>query len=234
MKRLLAALAFLTRVPIRTAFTGADVGRASVFFPVVGVGIGALQLGVWKLASPHLTPLLVAVLVVSLSAWLTRGLHLDGLADFVDGLGGGRSADDILRIMKDSRIGAFGAIALVLVLGAKVAAVAAISAPEVLLLAPALSRWTPVALGYALPYARQGASSGAPSAHVGAVELVGATCITAGLVVFWGHAVLVGVVVLVSVLVGGIAKRRIGGVTGDVLGANVELVESAVLIVATL
>ena len=89
MKRLLAALAFLTRVPIKTAFTAEDVGRASIFFPVVGVGIGALQLGLWKLASPHLTSFVDAVLVVTLSAWLTRALHLDGLADFADGLGGG-------------------------------------------------------------------------------------------------------------------------------------------------
>ncbi len=235
MKRLLAAVAFLTRVPIKTAFTAEDVGRASIFFPVVGVGIGALQLGLWKLASPHLASLLVAVLVVSLSAWLTRALHLDGLTDFVDGLGGGRTREDVLRIMKDSRIGAFGAIALVLVLGTKIAAVDAIGSPEAFLLAPALSRWTPVALGYSLPYARSNTSlPGAPSAHVGKLELGLATFITAGLVVLLGHAVLAGVVVLVSVLVGVIAKRRVGGVTGDVLGANIELAEAAVLVVATI
>ena len=235
MKRLLAAVAFLTRVPIKTAFTAEDVGRASIFFPVVGVGIGALQLGLWKLASPHLASLLVAVLVVSLSAWLTRALHLDGLADFVDGLGGGRTREDVLRIMKDSRIGAFGAIALVLVLGTKIAAVDAIGSPEAFLLAPALSRWTPVALGYSLPYARSRTSlTGAPAAHVGKLELGLATFITAGLVVLLGHAVLAGVVVLVSVLVGVIAKRRVGGITGDVLGANIELAEAAVLVVATI
>lgn len=238
MKRLLAALGFLTRVPITTAFTAQDVGRASGFFPVVGVGIGALQLGLWKLASPHLTSLVVAVLVVALSAWLTRALHLDGLADFVDGLGGGRTRDDVLRIMKDSRIGAFGAVALVLVLGAKIAAFDAVPAPEAFVLAPALSRWTPVVLGYSLPYARSGTSArgarGAPAVHVGKLELGLASFMTAGLVVLLGHAVLVGVVVLVSVLVGVIAKRRVGGITGDVLGANIELAETAVLVVATI
>ncbi|GMR21726.1 MAG: adenosylcobinamide-GDP ribazoletransferase [Acidobacteriota bacterium] len=231
MRRFLAAVAFLTRVPIRTAFTAEDVGRASIFFPVVGVGIGALQFGLWKLTSPHLTSLVVAVAVVTLSAWLTRALHLDGLADFVDGLGGG-TRGDVLRIMKDSRIGAFGAIALVLVLCMKIAAIDAMSKPEAFLLAPALARWTPVALGYSLPYARSGRSS--PGAHVGKLELAIATIITAGLVVVLGHAVLAGVVVLVSTLVGVIAKRRVGGITGDVLGANIELAETAVLIVATI
>ncbi len=232
MKRLLAALAFLTRVPIPTAFTAEDVGRASIFFPVIGVGIGALQLGLWKLASPHLTSLVVAACVVSLSAWLTGALHLDGLADFVDGLGGGRTRDDVLRIMKDSHIGAFGTIALVLVLVTKIAAVDAMVSPEVFLLAPALARWTPVALGYSLPYARSNTSS--PAAHVGKLELGLATFLTGGLVVFLGHAVLAGVVVLVSVLVGVIAKRRVGGITGDVLGANIELAETVVLVVATI
>ncbi len=232
MRRLLAAVAFLTRVPIRTAFTAQDVGRASMFFPLVGVGIGALQLGLWKLASPHLTSLVVAVLVVTLSAWLTRALHLDGLADFVDGLGGGRTRDDVLRIMKDSRIGAFGAIALVLVLCMKIAAIDAVPPPEAFLLAPALARWTPVALGYSLPYARSGSS--APAAHVGKLELAIATIITAGLVVLLGHVVLAAVVVVVSVLVGVIAKRRVGGITGDVLGANIEWAETAVLVVATI
>lgn len=203
-----------------------------MFFPVVGVGIGALQLGLWKLANPHVTSGVLAVLVVTLSAWLTRGLHLDGLADFVDGLGGGRTRDDVLRIMKDSRIGAFGAIALVLVLCMKIAAIDATPPPEAFLLAPALARWTPVALGYSLPYARSGSS--APAAHVGKLELAIATVITAGLVVLLGHVVLAAVVVVVSVLVGVIAKRRVGGITGDVLGANIEWAETAVLVVATI
>ncbi len=232
MRRLLAAVAFLTRVPIRTAFTTEDVGRAALLFPLVGAGIGLVQLGVWKLASPHLTGLLTAALVVTSSAWLTRALHLDGLADFVDGLGGGRTRDDVLRIMKDSRIGAFGAVALVVALCTKIAAVDALAAPEALIVAPALSRWTPVALSYTLAYVRPGAS--APAGHVGVVELMGATLIAGGLVAWFGQFALAGVVVVVTIVVGVIAKRRIGGVTGDVLGANIELAETAALVVATL
>lgn len=235
MKRLLAAVAFLTRVPIGRAFDAGDVGRASVFFPLVGAGIGALQYGLVELARPHASSLLIAVFAVASSAWLTRGLHLDGLADFVDGLGGGRTPDDVLRIMKDSRIGAFGAIALVLVLAAKIAAFEAmvsLEAPMAIVLAPALARWSVVALGCWLPYARPGSS--APSAHIGKREMVLATGLTAALVVVLGHAVLAGVVVVVSLVVGVIAKRRIGGVSGDVLGASVELAETAALVAACL
>lgn len=232
MRRLAAAVAFLTRVPIRAAFTAEDVGRASVFFSLVGAGIGGLQLGLWTIAEPHLTPFVTAALVVTLSAWLTRGLHLDGLADFVDGLGGGRTRDDVMRIMKDSRIGAFGATALVLVLCIKIAAYDGRLRPEVFWVAPALARWTAVALGYALSHAREGAT--APSAHIGKLDLIVATAIAGGLVAYCGNALLAGVVVLVSVVVGTIAKRRIGGITGDVLGANIELSETAVLVVASL
>ena len=164
MSRLLAAIAFLTRVPIRRPFTTEDVGRAAVFFPLVGAGIGAAQLGLWKLLDATLPPLLLAVLVVSFSAWATRGLHLDGLADFFDGLGGGRTREDVLRIMRDSRIGAFGAIALVLVLFTKVAAIegAALVLWQALVLAPVFSRWSVVLLGFMLPYARESAAPSSP------------------------------------------------------------------------
>lgn len=232
MRRALAAVAFLTRIPIRTAFTTEDVGRAAVFFPLVGAGMGLLQFGVWTLAGAHLSGLLTATLVVTFSAWMTRGLHLDGLADFVDGLGGGRTRDDVLRIMKDSRIGAFGAIALVVGLVLKIAAIEALKSPEALIVAPALSRFSAVALSFALPYVRPGVA--APAGHVGVFELAGATLLSAGLVAFLGHMELAVAVVAVSVIVGLIAKRRIGGVTGDVLGANIEMAETAALVIATL
>ena len=231
MRRSTAAIAFLTRFPIRTAFTAEDVGRAAIFYPVVGAGIGALQLGLFRLARAYVSPLALAVLVVSLSAWATRGLHLDGLADFADGLGGGRSREDALRIMKDSRIGAFGAIALVLVLAAKIAATESLASPVYLVLAPALARWTPVVLGFLLPDVREGS---APVSHVGKMEVVGATILTGALsLLALGLAAAMWLsVVVVIVLVGWMARRRLGGVTGDVLGACVELAEAAALLVA--
>ena len=236
MIRFLAALAFLTRLPIRRSFDAEAVGRAALFFPLVGAGIGLLQLGVHRLLKPHLPALVVAVLVVALSAWVTRGLHLDGLADFADGLGGGATREEALRILRDPAVGAFGVIALVLVLALKIASVAALPSGEALVLASALSRWSALPLGYFLPYAREGSGLGAAMAS-GArrFELVGATLLAAALsLVFPMRFGLLswGFVLLSSVVIGYIAHRRLGGMTGDVLGANVEIAEASVLVAA--
>jgi cobalamin synthase len=116
MKTLLAAVVFLTRVPVpaRWCFDAPDVGRAAVFFPLVGAAIGGIGVLGLKLLSvrvawgevprfggPWLPPALTALCLVSLTAWVTRGLHLDGLADMADGFGGGRSREDVLRIMRE-------------------------------------------------------------------------------------------------------------------------------------
>lgn len=236
MTRLLAALAFLTRVPIRRSFEGVEVGRAALFFPLVGAGIGLLQLGALRLMKPHLPSLVVAVLVVALSAWVTRGLHLDGLADFADGLGGGSTREDALRIMRDPAVGAFGVIALVLVLAVKIASVEALPSAEALVLAPTLARWTAVAVGFFLPYARGSAGLGAAmTGGAGRFELLGLTVLAAAISLLfpWSLAVLSwAAVLIVSLLVGAIARRRLGGMTGDVLGANVEIAESCALVAA--
>ncbi len=236
MIRFLAALAFLTRFPIRRSFDASAVGRGAVFFPLIGASVGLLQLGAYRLLKPHLAPLLVAVLLVALSAWVTRGLHLDGLADFADGLGGGATREEALRIMRDPAVGAFGVIALVLVLVLKIAAVDALAEGGALVLAAALSRWSAVPLGYFLPYAREGAGLGAAVASgLRPFELAGATIFAVLLSLFYTPRLALlswAVVLLVSVTVGRIAKRRLGGMTGDVLGANVELSEAAVLVAA--
>jgi cobalamin 5'-phosphate synthase/cobalamin synthase len=236
MNRLLAALAFLTRVPIRRSFDLSDVGRAALFFPLVGAGIGLLQVGALRLMNPHLPPLLVAVIVVALSAWVTRGLHLDGLADFADGLGGGSTREDALRIMRDPAVGAFGVVALVLVLAVKIASVDALASPEALVLAPALARWTVVPVGFFLPYARESGGLGAAmTGGAGRFELLGATVLALGISLLFPFKLALfslAAVLFVSLLVGAVARRRLGGMTGDVLGANVELAEASVLVAA--
>lgn len=212
------------------------MGRAAFFFPVVGAGIGLLELGAFLLLAPRLPSLLTAVLIVAFSAWLTRGFHLDGLADFADGIGGGRDREDSLRIMRDPSVGAFGVTALVLVLAAKIAAVDALSTPEALVLAPALARFTIVPLCLYLPDARAGGGlASSITAHVGLVDVAIATIVSTALVLLLAPrkgAVSFVAVVLVSIIVGSLARKRLGGVTGDVLGANVELSETLVLAVS--
>src|SRR5262249_50558363 len=154
MRRLLCAIAFLTRVPVPLAFDAVDIGRASLAFPLVGAGLGAASFGL-ALTLARLPAGVVAVLLVAFSALLTGGLHLDGLADSAGGFGGGRSREHALEIMRDHSIGAFGATALGLLLLLKVAALASLGASwRPLLLAPILARWASVPLSAALPNAR--------------------------------------------------------------------------------
>jgi adenosylcobinamide-GDP ribazoletransferase len=242
MRRFLAAVAFLTRIPVpaRLAFGAKDVGRAALLFPLVGAMLGALSVGLRYIFFPTLPAHLTGVLVVAAGALATGALHLDGLADMSDGFGGGRTREDVLRIMRDHAIGAYGAVALILVLFAKIAAIGALvetgRADAYLVVAPALARWATVPMARLLPYARrEGGTGAAVTEHVGWTEVVGATVI-AGLVTWelagWRGAACAGAVVAVCALNALLCLRRIGGVTGDTLGANAEVSETVVLLLA--
>lgn len=236
------ALAFLTRLPVPgpPVIDAAEVGRAALFFPAAGAALGAIVAGSAHVLSPRLPPTLSAALLVTLLALLTGGLHLDGLADTADGFGGGRTSEDVLRIMRDHAIGAYGASALVLALTVKVAAIAALlasgHAARWLLVAPALARWAPVALAHFLPYARPEGGLGATvTDHSGLGELLGATAIAIALAAGAGgvHGLIAFVAVAAwSVAHGAACRKRIGGVTGDTLGALTETAEALVLVVA--
>jgi adenosylcobinamide-GDP ribazoletransferase len=239
----LVATAFLTRIPVRVDAGASDVGRAARWFPLVGAGLGGMAaLAAWGLDLAAMPPLLSAWLLVGLGAWVTGALHLDGLADVADGLGGGKNRDDALRIMRDPAIGSFGAIALLVLIGVKAGALTALlerhAAVPVLVAAPALSRWTVVALGAWLPYARpEGGLGHAVTCHRDACGLFFATSVTAVVAVAALRIeglILWTVAVLVMAAVGRTAWRRVGGVTGDVFGASVELTETAVLVGAVL
>lgn len=233
------ATAFLTRVPIAVTARAGDVGSAARWFPLVGGVIGAVgALVAWTLAELLGSPAaLTALLVIGLDAWVTGAIHLDGLADTADGFGGGQSREDVLRIMRDPRIGSYGAIALVIVIGMKVTALAALldrGALWFVVVAPAISRWTISALAAWLPYAR--ADGGLGEAVIGgrnANRLITATAITAAIAIaaLRVQALFVlATAVLTVAWIGRAARRRIGGVTGDVFGASVELTEASVLV----
>lgn len=236
-----AAVAFLTRIPVpaRWVFTAEDVGRASPWFPVVGgllgLALGGLGAALCGLGAP---PALAAALVLVASALLTGALHLDAVADMADGFGGGRTREDVLRIMRDHVIGAYGATALILLLAVQLTALGTLldrgAALRYLVAALALGRWGAAPLSYWLPYARrEGGLGAALTEFVGGRELFGASA--AALLFVLGAAPgealwLVAAAGLVTWRTGVAAHRRIGGVTGDVLGANTALVETAVLV----
>jgi cobalamin 5'-phosphate synthase/cobalamin synthase len=236
----LVATAFLTRVPVPIVANAGDVGRAARWFPLIGGVLGgASAVLAWTMTEWMDVPAaLTATVVVGLSAWVTGAIHLDGLADTIDGFGGGRDREAVLRIMRDPLIGSYGAAALVFVIAVKVTAVAALlgrgGALPFVVAAPALSRWTISALAAWLPYARAEGGLGQAVTHErDRIGPIVATTIAAviALASLGGHGLVAwAAAALTALWVGRTAKRRIGGVTGDVLGASVELAEASVLV----
>ncbi len=235
-----AAITFLTRVPVgRLALDADDVARGAALFPLVGAGIGAAVGATVAGLDTELTVLLAAAVAVALEALLTGAIHLDALADTADGLGAG-TRERALEVMRDPAVGSFGATALVLDLLVKVSALVAVAADSRAILAVvaafALGRAAPLVLALALPYARPGSGSGLvlteraarASLAVGIVLAVGISVAALGL---RGLALPAGAG-LACLAVGVVTRRRLGGVTGDVLGASAELATTAALVAA--
>lgn len=236
------ALAFLTRLPAgRTECTAEEIGRSAAFFPLVGALLGAVYVAFAALLSRLFSPLIVAVLIVSVDALLTGAMHFDGLADSADGFGAGRTRDDVLRIMRDHAIGSYGACALMLAIALKVSTIAAVigtaRAVPALLLAPVYGRWSAVFSSALAAYARPATddtpkSVGSPARFIGYRELVIATAILLPVALAlrpWrgGAALLAGGLAIAAWT--WVCRRKISGMTGDTLGAAVELSECIVL-----
>src|SRR5258708_32074480 len=212
---------------------GERLGRA--YFPAVGALLGFGAGIVLLVVSAFITPLVGAAAALAVLALVTGGLHLDGLADTADGLFGGRDRERRLEIMRDPRVGSFGAIALTLVLLIDVGALASITPARAflsLVVAGALSRWAMLWLVALLPYARpQGLGIAAAGGHrvfdlVLGTVLAGLPCLLA-----WRSAgIAVRLVIVVATGVAAFAKNRIGGATGDVYGAAVEICQLAVFV----
>jgi adenosylcobinamide-GDP ribazoletransferase len=212
-----------------------ELGGAAPWFPVVGAGLGLVLVAVDALTTRVFPPLLAALLTVTAWKLLTGGLHLDGLADCVDGLAGHDPAER-RAIMRDSRIGAFGAMALVIVLMLELAALSELP-PEArwraLVTAPVVARATPALLGRWFRAARadgQGALFAAGLDRAAAPAALAVAVAVAVGVLGWLGVVALGVGVGAAMAAGAFLARRVGGITGDVLGAGVEVTELAVLL----
>jgi adenosylcobinamide-GDP ribazoletransferase len=244
IRQLAVAIAFLTRLPMpsRLVFDAQDVGRSMRWFPLIGLMIGGFFVAALQLFNLVFPPLVTAFLIAAIDALLTGALHLDGLADTADGFGGGRTREDVLRIMRDHAIGTYGAVALVLVIAVKAATLAALidchRAVSWLALMPMLGRWSVVLLSATEPYARRSDQEGAPaggavSDFVGRVEVVVASA-TALFIAFilasWRGLAAALLLLVASGLWGWYCRLRIGGITGDTLGASVEISEVLVLL----
>ena len=237
MSGLLAAVAFLTRVPVPVPSKA--IGMSLAWFPVVGALIGlagALAYGVALLVVP---PALSAALATAALVVLTGALHEDGLADSADAWGGSSTREDALRILDDPAHGTYGVVALVLGLALRVSALAAMTPLAALLILPAahaLSRATMVGVLAMTPPAR---STGLGARYAAfATRRTLAAALAAALIIGFGlvgpaSLALVAAAGLGGWLVRRLALRSIGGVTGDVLGATQQVTEVAILVVAT-
>jgi adenosylcobinamide-GDP ribazoletransferase len=232
------ALTFLTICPWpRLPLAGPqELARSMFWFPWVGALLGLIYWGAFQGLIIIFPGAAVSALLLALTVLATRGLHLDGLADALDGLVGGGTPETRLAIMKDSRLGAFGAVGLILILLLKFAFLLNIAEEGkavALLLFPILSRWGMVVLAYLSPYARpEGGLGQAMTSGVSRTTALGATgsALALTFVIFGlpGLCLLAGVGMLVMVL-RAFSCRKIGGITGDVLGAANELGETLVL-----
>ncbi len=238
---LLVALQFMTRLPVPRELnpSAADLVVAARWFPIVGAIVGGLMASAAAgLLSIPLAPGLVAMLVLLLGVLLTGAFHEDGLADSADGIGGAFARADRLRIMRDSRVGTYGALALVLLLGLRAACLWSM-APSAwtvaLILAHALGRWSSLLLLRLHPYVRLeepglgkplvAGASGRILAVTGAGAVL-AALLLAGSTGLWACGLAVGV----AYGAGRYFHRRLGGITGDTLGAANVACEVAVLV----
>ncbi len=229
------ALGFLTTLPVPHVEYDADAFvRAGRWYPLVGLVIGGLLWAAYVLLSMIFPPLVVAVLVVALWAILTGGLHLDGLADCCDGMLAPFEPARRLEIMRDSRVGAFAAIGLPLALLLKTATVAALPAAlPALLMAPTWARWLLLPAA-SQPMARSDGMGSAFAAGLTNSVLGLALVVPIALLLItsptWQGLIAVVLAHAVCASVCWSARRRLGGVTGDVFGLVVEAGELAILL----
>ena len=236
MKHLAIAFNLLTTLPVRAPadWQPGDSGRAAGWYPFVGLVIGALVAGAYTLLDVRFSPLLTAALSLTFWVVLTGGLHLDGLADCCDGLLHASNPERRLEIMKDSRMGAFGGIGLMLALLLKMSALVSLPADRLLpgiLLAASLGRWFIILAGFQ-PLARPGGMGADYASGLSRPALVWGGLIPLGWILYLGIPGLVALSLtfLAVFLLLRFARDRIGGVTGDVFGLIVEVSEILVLV----
>ena len=230
------ALAFLTifRVRIDPPPELAEVGRSAWAFPLVGAFIGVILAAAGWFAGPHLPGAITALLVVGLWVVITGGLHLDGWADCSDSLTATVSRERRLEILKDSRLGTFGALGLILVLGIKTVAIAdAATSWTMVLLAPVIGRGVLVLSAYGVAHSGRGMAAAFLSGlDHRAVVWAGILGLVPALIAGWTGIVAAAAAYGGAVWFRKVAMERLGAVNGDVIGAMCELSETLFLFVA--
>jgi len=239
MTSFLLALQFLTIMPLKIKeISEKKIAGAMIYFPFVGLLLGLALSGINTLLLilnfPSLT---VNIILVVALIGITGGIHMDGLSDTADAFLSGKPKDEMLAIMRDSRIGVMGAVSIVSVILLKIGLISAVPAPlktNTLLLMCVLSRWSSVLAVFLFPYARE---DGKARVFIEGMNLkIFALSLFAAIVVAFAIWRLKGILALLIVagcvyLGGRFASRKIGGITGDTIGAGIELTEVAALFI---
>ena len=256
IRRFLLALSFLTVLPIPLIFfkkeiennnsVNADFSKSSVFFPLAGLLIGGILYVFYLLLKYINLPVqLQAGFLLVIWVFLSGGLHLEGLADMVDGFSGGENKEDIIRIMKDGSIGAKGAIVLILLILLKYLLLYSLTESSkggVLLLAPMLGRWSMVIAAYSgKPASSSNTLSNMFTRYLGKKELLISTlsAVIFIFLIFSGRLIFEPLILLLitagaTAILVAYSKRKIGGICGDVIGAVNEINELVVILVSFL
>jgi adenosylcobinamide-GDP ribazoletransferase len=233
---MVTAFQFLTRIPTPSIEFEADsLSRAVKFFPFVGLVVGSGVVLLQRVLTPHLSRSLVALILLLYLVLITGCFHEDGLADTADAFGGGWNRDQILLIMRDSRIGSYGGTALVVSLLARYLLLASLPLEHFaayIISAHVLCRWSSLPLSYFLPPAREQEGQGARIAKLTSLSslIFGSLCCFAVVGFALRRAAVTPLVVaaLTVGLSGWLYSRKLGGVTGDCFGATNQLTEIAV------
>lgn len=239
MKDFLQALSFLTILPVgrRSLSEEKELARSMAFYPLVGLVLGLLlYLGYWLFSFLFPKPLVLWGTIVLL-AFLTRSLHLDGFADTLDGLGCGRTKEKILEVMRDSRIGSFGVIGLIVLIGAKYLSLDQLAKDSILaslILMTVMGRHSMVLVCFRSPYARSGEGLARPfTENLGTLETAVSVGTALGITLWLGG--IKGILVFLGVTLFSLGYRlfflkKLGGISGDILGAANELAELLCLV----
>lgn len=238
MRSFFIALQFLTLFPIKKDFGAGhhELMRSMAWFPVVGLVQGILAAIAYLALSPILPESIIAGLIILVLVLSNGGLHLDGFADTVDGLAGGKDAEERLRIMKDSAVGAIGVVFLILLLLIKYIAIEEILLTEdwhLVALFPVIGRWAMVPMACWAPYARKEGGLGLAFANNERPALFVSTIFALIISVLFLNLpgiALVGIMLVVVYLITGFFKNKLGGVTGDVFGFQSETAEALCLV----
>lgn len=239
MKAFFAAVMFLTRIPVpKITVSNLDWKKSAAYFPLIGFIIGGfLLLGLFALKELFSTPV-AAFLIVLLWIWITGGLHIDGWMDLADGFGSSRSREEMLEIMKDSRVGAMGVIAAICLIAGKMVAVnelIRLNLPAVLVFSPLYARFLLIAAIKFWPYRSEGGLGAGLAAHltlpavlVNFILIAGMTYWLTGvngLLLFFLTAIITGLFILKI-------YEKLKMLTGDCYGAIVEWAECLSLFLA--